>query len=191
MKKTQVLKYVAGSIVLAGLLTAGASSCTAESSSSTNTDQKVSEAILSDFQKAQPVPKFKYSQYRENLIDIVTAQAQPTPTTSFFFNAGVKDPVFWCASVGFPIPGTAQLTNPEQIEDRYEGDVAIPQVEPNGTFTGETTNTTTICRDANGRGYAVGWEGFTMPITGPAEWDYDKKKVVLIGAPTGEFSTGE
>lgn len=191
MKKTQVLKYVTGSILLAGLLTAGASSCSSESSSSTNTDEAVSEAILSDFQKAQPVPKFKYSQYRENLIDIVTAQAQPTATTTFFFNTGTPDPVFSCPSVGFPIPGSAQLTNPEQIEDRYEGDVAIPQVEPNGTFTGETTNTTTICRDANGRGYAVGWEGFTMPITGPAEWNTETKKVELIGAPTGEFSTGK
>lgn len=191
MKKTQTLKYVAGCVILAGLLTAGASSCSAESSSSTNNDQAVSEAILSDFQKAQPVPKFKYSQYRENLIDIVTAQAQPTATTTFFFNSGVADPVFSCPSIGFPIPGTSQLTNPEQIEDRYEGDVAIPQVEPNGVFTGETTNTTTICRDANGRGYGVGWEGFTMPITGPAEWNTEKNVVELIGAPTAEFSTGK
>jgi hypothetical protein len=184
-------KFAIAGAILVGLMTT-ASSCTdGEWSSSTNNDEKISESMLQDFQKAQPVPTFKYSQYRENLIDIVTAQAQPTPTTTFFFNAGVADPVYMCASVGFPIPGTSQLTNPEKIEDRYEGDVAIPQVEPNGVFTGDTTNTTTICRDANGRGYAVGWEGFTMPVTGPAEWNSETKQVELIGAPTGEFSTGE
>lgn len=190
MKKT-TLKAIAGSVLLGVFLTAGTSSCSGESSSSTNNDEKVSEALLSDFQKSQPVPTFKYSQYRENLIDIVTAQAKPTPTTTFFFNAGVAQPVYWCSSVGFPIPGTSQLTNPLKIEDRYEGDVAIPQVEPNGVFTGETTNTTTICRDAQGRGYAVGWEGFTLPITGPAVWNTETNQVELIGAPTGEFSTGE
>lgn len=180
-------KFAIIGVIMVGLLTT-ASACTGESVSS---DEAVSEQILSDLQKAQPVPMFKYSQYRQNLIEIVTAQAHATPTTTFFFNSGVKDPVYSCPSIGFPIPGTTQLTNPEQIEDRTNGDVVIPQVEPNGTFSGETTNTTTICRDANGRGYAVGWEGFTMPITGPAEWNAEKGVAELVGAPTGEFTTGE
>lgn len=178
-------------LVLAAGAVFGLSACT-DDTSARATDEKATEAIMKDLQKAHPVPKFAYSQYRQNLVDIVTAQAEATPTTTFFFNSGVKDPIFSCPSVGFPIPGTAQLTNPQQITDSYQGGYAIlPQVEPNGVFTGETTNTTTICRDANGRGYAVGWEGFAMPITGPAEWNAEKGVVELIGAPTAEFSTGK
>ena len=60
------------------------SGCTEEGSSSSEADQKVSESILKDFQKAQPVPVYKYSQYRENLIDVLETQAVATPTTTFF-----------------------------------------------------------------------------------------------------------
>lgn len=163
-----------------------------EDTSARAKDEAVTEAVLQDLQKAHPVPTFKYSQYRQNLVEIITAQAKPTATTTFFYNAGVAKPIYYCASVGFPIPGSAQLTNPEQITDSYQGGYAIlPQVEPNGVFTGETTNTTTICRDANGRGYAVGWEGFTLPVTGPAVWNPKTEQVELIGAPTGDFSTGD
>jgi hypothetical protein len=150
-------------------------------------DEKTSEAILQDLQKAHPVPKFKYSQYRQNLVEIVTAQADATPTTTFFFNQGVKDPVASCPSVGFPIPTTAQLTNPDQTAG--SNGAVLPQVEPNGVFTGESTGTYVICRDANGRGYADYWEGFVKTVTGPAEWN--GSEVVLIGAPTGTFTTGE
>lgn len=189
MKKP--IKYIVGSILLAGLLTAGASSCSAESSSSTNADEKVSEDMLRDFQRSQPVEVAKYSQYRENLRDVLRTQVTATATTTFLFNQGVQDPIMSCSSIGFPIPSTAQLTNPQKIEDRYEGDVAIPQVEPNGVFTGESSGTYVVCRDANGRAFGDYWEGNVNAVTGPAEWDYDKKQIVLIGAPTGDFSTGK
>lgn len=182
--------YAIAAVIAVSLLTT-ASSCSAESSSSTNADEAISESLLQDFQKSQPVPVYKYSQYRENLRDILQVQAEATPTTTFVFNQGVADPIMVCPSIGFAIPSTTQLTNPMKIEDRYEGDVAIPQVEPNGTFTGESTATYIVCRDANGRGYGDSWEGNVNVITGPAEWDYDKKRIVLIGAPTGDFSTGK
>lgn len=183
-KKLIALALAAGAVF-------GLSACTDDSSARAQ-DEKATEAILKDLQKAHPVPKFAYSQYRQNLTEIVTAQAEATPTTTFFFNQGVADPVSTCSSVGFPIPSTAQLTNPQQITDSYQGGYAIlPQVEPNGVFTGESAGTYVICRDANGRGYGDYWEGNVKAVTGPAEWDYDKKMIKLIGAPTGEFTTGE
>jgi len=166
------------------------SACT-DTGSARAKDEAASEAILQDLQKAHPVPKFKYSQYRQNLVEIVTAQAESTPTTTFFFNQGVKDPVATCPSIGFPIPTTSQLTNPEQIGAGTSsgGYTTLPQVEPNGVFTGDSAGTYVICRDANGRGYADYWEGFVKTVTGPAEWN--GSEVVLIGAPTGTFTTGK
>lgn len=169
-------------IIVAVALAAVLAGCT----SATGEDQRTTEEILQDLQKAHPVPQFKYSQYRQNLIEVVTAQAESTATTTFFFNQGVQEPINSCASVGFPIPTTAQLTNPE----RYVGSGgSIPQVEPQGVYTGESSGTYVICRDANGRGYAVYWEGFVQTVTGPAEWT--GKGVELVGEPTGDFSTGK
>lgn len=189
--KNTALKIL-GAVAIAGLLTAGSSGCT-EEVSATEQDERTTEQAMSDLAKAQPVPTFKFSQYRENLIEITTAKAKPTPTTSFFMLPGVPDPIFVCPSVGFAIPDTTQLTNPEQIAHRSStyGYVTLPQAEPVGTFTGVGTATHVICRDANGRGFDNSWEGFVNTITGPAEWDYDKHQIVLIGAPSAEFTTGE
>lgn len=175
--------YAIAAVIAVGLLTT-ASSCADDS---IYEDEKTTEQIMTDLQKGQPVPKFPYSQERENVIDILTARANPTATTSFFFNQGVKDPIFSCPSVGYAIPHTTQLTNPEQ----YVGSsgATLPMAEPVGTYTGDSTGTHVICRDANGRGFDMYWEGFVSTVSGPAEWD--GSQIVLIGAPTGNFSTGK
>jgi len=155
-------------------------------------DQRVANAQLDQFQQAQPVPRFNSSQLRQNLIDIATAQANATVTTSFFFNLGVVDPVHECASIGFPIPGTFQLTNPSQgVRIRDGGAVVLPQLESSGVYTGDTSATTVICIDSKGRGYAHWWEGFVSTVAGPAEWDSETKRILLTGEPTADFSTGK
>lgn len=179
--------YAIAAVVAVGLLTT-ASSCSVDEQGST-VDQSITEDLMSDFSRSQPIPVFKYSQERQNVIDILTARANATPTTSFFFNQGVKDPVFSCPSIGYAIPHTTQLTSPDQVVDRYEGDVVIAQAEPVGDYTGDSTGTHVICRDANGRGFDMYWEGFVGTVSGPAEWD--GSNIALIGAPTGDFSTGK
>lgn len=78
-------------------------------------DQDTSSTILSKFLKSQPVPIFDWSQIRQTLIDVETAQAHSIATTSFFFNQGVQEPYFVCPSIGFPVASTTQLTNPQQV----------------------------------------------------------------------------
>src|SRR5260221_9885671 len=63
----------------------------------------------------QPIPHFSYSQERAALIAAEAISANGTQTTSFFFNQGVRDPIFVCPSVGEGIPDSAQLSNPSQI----------------------------------------------------------------------------
>jgi|PlaIllAssembly_1097288.scaffolds.fasta_scaffold976863_2 hypothetical protein len=175
-------------IAAASALVLGA--CGSDDQGGRVSEEDTAEQQLTQFLEAQPIPIFEYSQLRQNLIEIETAQANATVTTSFFFNQGVVDPIHSCPSIGFPIPGTFQLTNPQQVIGR-ESRVAIPQLEANGVYTGDTTATTVICIDADGRGYASYWEGFVSTVAGPAEWDATTKTVVLTGAPTAEFSTGE
>ena len=183
MNKNIIKRASAAVIVIAAAF--ALSACTEDARAK---DEKTSEKILADLQKAQPVPQFPYSQIRQNLIEVITAQAEATATTSFFFNQGVERPIMSCPSIGFPIASTTQLTNPDQLISGSSGAV-ISQVEPTGTFTGDSTGTHVICRDADGRGYDVYWEGFVGAVTGPAIWS--ENGIELIGAPTASFSTGE
>jgi hypothetical protein len=157
-------------------------------------DREAAEANLNRLNDAQPVPEFRWSQIRQNLIEITHAQAQTTQTTSFFFNLGVPDPISVCPSIGFPIPSTAQLTNPEQAArvggaggERF----VIAQAEQTGIYTGDSTGTYVICVDAQGAAYAQYWEGFVSAVAGPAEWDPDADQIRLIGPPSFQFSEGE
>jgi hypothetical protein len=155
-----------------------------EGSKSRQKEEKASEQALDQFLKSQPIPAFNWSQLRQNLIELQTAQANTTATTTFFFNQGVQEPITVCPSIGFPIPSTAQLTNPEQKVNNK--DLTLPQLEATGIYTGESTGTYVICINDKGQAYAQYWEGFVSTVTGPATWD--GVKIVLTGAPSAEFS---
>ncbi len=159
-------------------------------------DQQLSTDILSTYQKAQPAPKFDWSQYRQNLIEIETAQSHTTQTTTFFFNQGVQAPIQSCPSIGFPIASTSELTNPDQAvgstggaSNGQYGVVVLPQIDPNGIFAGHSTGTYVICIDATGKAYGNYWEGFVQTVTGPAVWDEASHQVKLTGPPSFDFST--
>lgn len=50
-----------------------------------------------------------------------------------------------CPSIGYPIPYSTQLTNPEKIEDRYQSGYAIlPNPEPNGLYPPSSAEATII-----------------------------------------------
>lgn len=181
-------KYGVVVITLATVLVAA--SCTPSNEpDAVAQDRDSSAQALSDLQKAHPTPKFSRSQLRQNLIEITTAQAETTATTSFFFNVGVKEPIHVCPSIGFPIPTTMQLTNPEQSIDMGHqggGSHSIPLVEPTGVYTGDSTGTFVICVDAEGNGYAKYWEGYVDTVAGPAE--FIDGEVQLVGPPSFDFT---
>lgn len=186
-------KVIVALMLAAGLLLGACSDIGGSGDSARAKDEKTTEQILSDLQKAHPLPRFDRSQLRQNLTEIVTSQAEATQTTTFFFNQGVTDPIHVCPSIGFPIPATSQLTNPEDVGGGSgdEGYYTVPQVEPTGIYTGETSATYAICVDANGEAFAQYWEGFINTVAAPATWDAENKRVELIGSPSFEYSGGE
>lgn len=174
-------------IIVTVLITIGVSSCTNDHGNATKKETNVSRDQLNIYLDSQPLPVFKTSQLRQNLIEIETAQSNVTVTTSFFFNMGIADPITVCSSVGFPIPASYQLSNPQaRMQDH---DLTLPQLESNGVYTGDTTGTYVICVDAEGNGYAHYWEGFVATVSGPAKWDSTIKQIVLTGESTAEFTT--
>jgi hypothetical protein len=173
-------------VIIALALIFGLTACETGANKANNADRKTAAVQLGKYQKNQPVPVFDYSQLRQNAIEIETAQAKGTQTTTFFFNQGVQDPTDSCPSTGFPIPSTAQITNPEAKVERH--DITIPQIEANGIYTGDSTGTYIMCIDAHGEIYANYWEGFVRTVSGPAKWNQDTHQVELIGSSSFKFS---
>ena len=166
------------------------SSCSSGTTDANAKDQAVSADILTKFQISQPVPKFDWSQIRQTLIDVETAQAQSIQTTSFFFNQGVQDPYFVCPSIGFPVAATTQLTNPLQSEWGSNGATAVTaQVDPNGVFSGNSTGTYVLCVNSAGQTYGQYAEAFVHTVAAPASWNSKSHSVEITGAPTYKFTT--
>jgi hypothetical protein len=150
-------------------------------------DSKVTNDQLQTYQANQPVPHFDWSQYRQTVIDVETAEVNGVATTTFMMNFGV-DPISSCPSIGFPVASTAQLTNPEQITYAnlpMGSEVGtISQAEPNGVYTGTSSGTYVVCVSPAGAKYIVYWEGAVFTLGGPAHWDFTKHSAVLDGDPT-------
>jgi hypothetical protein len=155
--------------------------------SATTKDQQSTDSQLSRYQSNQPIPSADFSQYRQTIIDVENAQIHGVATTSFFFNQGTPNPVKSCPSIGFAVPSTSQLTNPEQIAYSGSGSGGygvISQMEPNGSYTGHSTGTNVICVAANGTKYISYWEGVVGTEGGPAHWDRTQGLIVMDGEPT-------
>lgn len=175
------IKYILGAGACALLFTAG--SC----SSSTNQDEAATDRQLAQYQKAQAIPFHDWSQYRQTLISIDEAQAKGTATTTFFFLAGRPDPVRMCDSIGYPVPSTAQLTNPVQWIGSSGGPAIIDQMEPTGVYTGDSTGTYVVCLNG-GKAVPTYWEGEVETEGGPAKWDKAQSMIITTGPGTVEVA---
>lgn len=149
-------------------------------------DTQAMQDIAGRMQSAQPVPAEPWSQYRQTLIDAETAQMRGTQTTTFVFSRGAGgqgNPVFSCPSLGFPVPASAQLSNPDNPLWGTNGAAnVVAQMEPNGVYTGPTEGTYIICAGTGGKPYLVYAEGDAQTVGGPAEWR--DGKITLTGDPT-------
>jgi len=156
---------------------------TAEScSGGTYADEEATDRQLLQYQKAQPIPFHEWSQYRATLISVDHAQATGTATTSFFFLAGRENPIRSCESIGYPVPSTAQITNPDQVRS---GGYVVGQMEPTGVFTGDSQGTYVVCL-VQGKAVPTYWEGEVQVEGGPAKWDKAQSMIVSTGPATVE-----
>jgi hypothetical protein len=182
MKHQKKIGVIAGGVTLGILLSA--SSCSGKPTSVGN-DQKETNSQMQKYQAAQPVPQYDWSQYRQTLIDAQNAQVTGVATTTFFFNQGSAEPFKSCPSIGFPVPITSQLTNPDQtINHGNDGIAPVGQAEPNGTYTGDSSGTYVVCVEKGGAKVVDYWEGFVETEGGPAHFDNASKQIVLDGNPT-------
>lgn len=120
-----------------------------DNNSADQADADFTARIAGQFGKAQPPHAYDASQARENLIAAHDALALGADSWTVQHVEGVGV-TFECPSVGFPIPLTSQLTNPERWSSNAHGAVTLPQMEPYGVFTGSTAATMGNCVLPNG-----------------------------------------
>lgn len=172
-------------ILAVPLLALSLTGCDDTTAPAAQVDRDQTNTQLERYQANQPVPMFDWSQYRQTIIDIETAQAHGVATTTFFFNQGVQAPIKACPSIGFPVPTTSQITSPDQaLRSSSYGSVTLAQMEPTGVYTGDSSGTYVVCIADDGTDYVTYWEGFVQTEGGPAHWDDDASLIVLDGAPT-------
>lgn len=170
----------------------------------TANDREANQQEASDAQQAinQPTPAFNFSQWRQNLIEIETAEAKGVQTTSFIMGTQVNpDPIMVCPSVGVPLPISASLTNPEQLDSRYINQGGgtggnwvsgtVGQKDPNGVYMGTGAGTFVICIGADGAALPVYAEGDVHTVFGPAVWDYTKHAIKITGPASFRFTTAK
>lgn len=141
MKKTLIV--IPSLILLLLLLTAGACDYTPEQTSDESNQVNDQQTIYS---QNQPLHKYNYSPERDEYQQIYDFRMKGGNTWTVFYSMG--KPIFVCPSIGFPIPYTTQVTNPEQVHSgssTADPSVVIPQAEPNGLYTGTTNATEVLC----------------------------------------------
>lgn len=188
---TRIAKSIA---LLAAVTVALVLAACGTNQSSQQKAQNLSNGIQSQFEVSQPIPQYKWSQLRQNLIEIEAAESNGAQTTSFFFNLGQQDPIQSCPSIGFPIASTDELTSPDQatgLNNGGTGNTSIAQIDPNGIFQGESTGTYVECVNGNGSAYYEYWEGYVDTVTGPAVWDTATHVVKLTGPSSIKAQIGK
>ena len=146
-----------------------------------NTQQQI-------YNNGQPIPQYNYSNERAELIAIYNARTvgNVNTWTVWYSNNGV--PLGLCASKGFPIPYTVELTNPQQVTTQivnsHNVDGVISQADPNGLYpNGSTQATWILCLNSDGTSSPVYMEPLTVAFTYPVK--IENGQVVPVGSTDG------
>lgn len=181
------------------ILAIGLSACSVGSTAPTGqaAENQQQKQDTTNLESSQPLPAVYYSQERANLIDIELAEVNDVRTTSFVVGNNGDVLMYSCPSIGFGIPDSASLSNPDQVEnDSYPSGgaaVTIGQMDPTGIYApASSAGTWLICLSDNGTPYINRFEPNVSTIGGPAEWvqnPKDGQHIVNTGAPTALATT--
>lgn len=148
----------------------------------------------SQYEKAQPIPKYNWSLERHLVIELYNIRNQKAVTHSVWrSDRGIVEGD--CPSYGYGIPYDTSLTNPLVATDianngeeyHYQGGAltSIEQAEPNGIFASKNTAATWVmCLGESGNIEPVYVETKVTVYPGPVVVDYDTNRVVRSGAAT-------
>lgn len=153
--------------LLAIFMTVAADGCTSTSDSRTAETVKNQQNI---YDINQPIHVYQRSQPRDSLLAIYDAKVESRNTWSVVQSLTGKL-IFQCPSVGYPLPGGTQLTNPQYWAGTG---LALAQPEPDGTYTDPNTDSTyVLCSRKNGKVSPVYTEAKVSAFPFPVSVDSD------------------
>lgn len=132
-------------LALAMLLTVGA--CTSGADALDEQMEKETAALTAEAHRQLGMPDIVNFTERRFLKQILELRDRETTTHTYIidFNGNLH---YLCQSIGYGIPYSTQYTNPARTERVYQGEIAIPQADPNGLFSSSgTTATWVLCLD--------------------------------------------
>jgi len=187
-------------VFLALLLAAVVAGCTQDNSDtqqSARDNVKDEQARINEgvgaIHDAQQIPTFDYSQEYQTLLDVLSVRAEGTHGTAVV-TALDGSLIWWCPTVGAPVPSTYQVTGSTQYVD-VAGDgteerLPFDQAEPTGAYVGESAATWVLCLDDNGTPFAMYDEAQVRWTSGVVEGlPVDKR--ARVDEITFEFTTAE
>lgn len=189
------VKKVAAIVVGVGVLSFAGTCSSEQAKKGGETVKQEQTAVQTGFNRlsnSQPIPVFDWSQERQTVIDAQTIRATGAKGTTSGYLEGVGL-VWWCPSVGGPVPSTYQLSAGTQWADIAGDHTADPkqveQGEPTGVYVGESTATWTVCLDDNGKKFLQYWEGYVLSTIGIVNGLPGDKRV-RVNESTYEFKDG-
>lgn len=132
---------------------------------------------------SQPVPQFDWSLERHVMVELYKARNNAVSTYSITYS-DYRGVITWaCASIGYPIPGGTQLTNPEKLAYESSSSATLPQAEPNGLFSpGTSAGTYVMCVNSDGTISPVYIEDYVRTYSYPVTTDENGKIVPAEGS---------
>lgn len=157
-------------LTVLALLVASADTCSGGSNSAESGQVSGQQGI---YNAHQPVHTYQYSAERAALQQILDQRTSGTLNTwtVWYSNSGVA--LGMCASKGYPIPYSTELTNPLQAENNTanSGVTSVGQMDPQGTYPSQNTLATwVLCIDPTSGGiHAQYVEPLVITYTYPVE----------------------
>lgn len=181
-------------LVVASLLLANCSGNDGkkDNKSAEEREKEATDTGMKRMTQSQPIPVFDYSVQRQTLIEVETMQAQGTYGTAQVTTID-GTLLWWCPTLGAPIPATYQLSNPWEAEWRSGsgGDDAAAvtaRAEPTGVYTGDSAATWIRCTDDAGTPFVM-YDEAQVRWTSGVLAGLPEDKRARVDEITFEFST--
>jgi len=122
--------------------------------SSDEVQRSQQERILKEGTAQTGMPAIKNFRERKLLKQMIEMRDQEGLVTyTYTVPETTGRPVFFCNSIGYGLSAATQYTNPQKVAYSTNGNVTLPQADPNGLFSPSSTEGTfVVCVDPNGSG---------------------------------------
>ena len=161
-------KFIGFMILIAVLI--GTLAACGEENAGMEKDNKRTAQAMDQYTSQVPVPQYSFPWVRYVVKQIMDAQQAGVSTFTYVYNPFLGIMRWSCNSLGYPIPGGTQMTSPDQVIDRNEGDVVVAQAEPSGVYPPETAAATMIlCVDVEGRTFVRYEEDYVTTVPFPVQ----------------------